>query len=130
MKKLLLITIAACSFAACDNGTPSKHLPPDVMKKLLMDVHTAEVYSTYHKDTVNKTATKNVDSLSLYYKSILEHYNITQEEFTENLAWYQHNPDNLDSVYTDLVTGITAMQAKTNGVPAVAPVPVALPGKK
>ena len=110
MKFLSIFFAASLIFISCKNQISGYHLPPKVMKKLLLDIHMAESYCSFTKDTVYKAGMKNLDSLSVYYKDILAHYKITTEQFSENMEWYQNHPDDLDTIYTEMITIATTLQ--------------------
>jgi hypothetical protein len=101
--------------AACKNKTVNDHLPPKVMQKVLLDISFAETYSTMVRDSLHKAGSKNYDSLSVYYKEVLGHHNITQDQLTQSFAWYKNHPDELDSVYAAILPMVTRMQSK-NGI--------------
>src|SRR5437899_1395819 len=102
MRSTLLLIFVSLLFS-CKNIAPSNHLSPDLMKKILKDINIAESYSLVVKDSLHKGGSKNIDSLAVYYKDIFAHYKITAAQFTESLNWYKENPDDLDSVYSDLM---------------------------
>ena len=54
---------------------------------------------------------KNLDSLSAYYKDIFAHYHVTQAQFTESMDWYKNHPDDLDTMYNEMIPMVTGMQA-------------------
>jgi hypothetical protein len=129
MKPFLIIFVAVAMFSSCKNKNDNKHLSPKVMRQLLLDVHLAETYSTFKKDTTYKAGAKNLDSLAVYYKDIFAHYHITAAQFVENMEWYKNNPDDLDTIYNAITPVITGMQTKAAPLPAANPLPVSLPGK-
>ena len=136
--KLLTIFLLAClSVAGCKSKKTEEHLPTKLMRDIMMDIQLAETYSTMQKDTLHKnTGMKNMDSLAVFYKDIFAHYKVTKEQFTNSLDWYKNNPEEMDSLYNDMLPVITAMQNQLPK-PPVAPImnkPMiaapALPGKR
>jgi hypothetical protein len=103
-----LLCLLSLPFAlyACKEGTGNNdiHLSPQVMEKVLLDISIAESYSMVVKDSTHKGGSKNVDSLAMYYKDIFDHHSITPAQFTESLEWYRKHPDQLDSLYSHMVT--------------------------
>lgn len=81
------------------------------MEKLLLDLNLAESYCVMVKDSMHHGGTKNLDSLAVYYKTIFAHYNITDEQFTENLEWYKNHPADLDSIYNAQLISLPKIQA-------------------
>ena len=82
------------------------------MQKVLLDINLAESYSLMVKDSLHRGGSKNVDSLSVYYKEIFDHYKLTPDQFTENLNWYKNHPDDLDSMYSTIITSASHMLEK------------------
>lgn len=80
-----------------------KHLPPEKMRALLLDINIAESYSTMVKDSTRKIGSKSTDSLAAYYKTIFEHHHITKGAFDTSLAWYKQHPAEFDSVLASAV---------------------------
>jgi hypothetical protein len=98
--------------ASCHQETGS-HLSVKKMSKILLDIQIAESYSTLvGRDSTHKNNEKNLDSLAVYYKEILAHHKVSQQEFSESLDWYRSHPDVLDSVYEKIIPEITKMQVQ------------------
>ena len=105
---LLLVILA---FAACKSKVSTYHLPPAKMGKLMMDIHTAEIYSSIvTKDSLHRRDEKNMDSVAFYYKEIFAHYRITKEQFDESMDWYRHHPEDLDSLYTKMLPELSKLE--------------------
>jgi hypothetical protein len=111
MKFFVKVLSVSLLFIACKSMKKDDHLPPALMKKVLTDVQLAETFSTMEKDTLHKApGMKNTDSLSVFYKDVFAHYNITQAQFTSSLDWYKNHPDDMDSMYSSMLQTVTAMQ--------------------
>ncbi|HXS36257.1 MAG TPA: DUF4296 domain-containing protein [Flavipsychrobacter sp.] len=110
MKKYILLLLLPLAITAC---TPkSDHIPPKQMKKIMLDINLAESYSSISKkDTAHKIAIKNPDSLAFYYKEILAHYKISQQEFAQSMQWYKEHPEDLDSIYAAIIPELSKDQA-------------------
>ena len=93
------------------NRLNSGHLPRQKMEDVLMDISFAENYSAMDQSNNHAKGTKNTDSLSIFYKEIFAHHKISQEDFTESMAWYKAHPDELDTLYGDLSSKADKMQA-------------------
>ena len=113
----LIVVLFSCKRSNNSNGD---HLSPAVMQKVLLDVNMAEAYSINMKDSLHKMGSKNIDSLSAFYKRIFDHYKITEAEFNNSLQWYKDNPSELDSIYAKLIPIVTKLQARMPPVPAQA----------
>ena len=91
---------------ACEAGNPP--VPQAQMAALLTDIHIAEVRATQVRaaDSIPLTGEKNMDSLALYYREILEHHHLDTATFRKALDWYTERPVALDSVYKETVRGL------------------------
>lgn len=106
---ILLIFVSIICFASC-HQQETDHLPAQKMQQILLDVSTAEAYSiVMPKDSTKKTSDKNEDSLAVFYKRILKHYNISQAEFDKSMDWYKKHPDELDTIYTKMIPEMTKL---------------------
>ena len=104
---LPILLLPSCKSKSASGGD---HLPPKVMQKILMDISLAEAYSTVVKDSLHKGGSKNIDSLTVYYKDIFAHYHITEDQFRESLDWYKGHATEMDTMYNNLLPVITKLQ--------------------
>ncbi|HRO42769.1 MAG TPA: DUF4296 domain-containing protein [Flavipsychrobacter sp.] len=89
------------------------HIAPQQMQQILFDIHLAESYSTaLHSDSTKRNTERNLDSLAVFYRSVFQHHNITQQQFEESLDWYKQNPEDLDSIYARLIPEMGKLEAK------------------
>jgi len=102
--------ILACLFVACSTKAGSDVIPANKMQDILIDMHYADTYSTMVPDSLNAPGNKNKDSLAQYYRSILQHHNVSVEDFNESIQWYKINPQELDSVYAAMIPKISKME--------------------
>ena len=100
------VVIASCKRTV----STGEHLPPKVMQRILLDINTAEAYCISVKDSLHRGGTKNMDSLSAYYKTIFTHYKITEAQFNESMNWYKSHPDEIDSLYNNIIPIATNWQ--------------------
>ena len=81
-------------------------------------MHDAEDYSlVVTKDTMKSNVhtqmpQKNMDSLAHYYREILAHYQLSNTDFDKSIKWYTAHPDDLDSVYTDIINTYNKLEKK------------------
>lgn len=106
------LKLSLCSLILCAGLLACKeekyHLPPDKMENVLLDIQLAEVYSTMAGfDTVNNIPAKSNDSLAKYYREVLQHHNITLDQFKKSLDYYRQTPDQLDSMYNRVQAKLT-----------------------
>lgn len=106
---ILIAVICGCLLVSCKGE--EQRLSPRKMENVLLDVQLAEVYSTLvPKDSVRHEAGgKNTDSLAAWYRSIFARHGITDAEFSKSVAWYREHPEELDSVYTRVLTRLEQM---------------------
>jgi hypothetical protein len=111
MKRYVAVCLTMILLYACKDDDNGYHLPPKEMGKLLMDLHIAEAYSTLvKKDSLHQQSAKNYDSLSVYYKDVFTHYHITQAQFDATMSWYREHPDDLDTVYTNMLPAMGILE--------------------
>lgn len=117
MKQLLKSGIISILLLCACNNPQGASIPAGKMAKILYDVHLAEVYSANLKnDSTNKQHTgKNMDSLANYYNSIFAHYKITKEQFTQSIDWYKEHTEELDTIYTNMITELSKQDALQAG---------------
>jgi len=102
-----------CSSLAISCKMPEKkekYISPDVMAELMVDIHMAETYSTMVKDSVHINGKKNPDSLAAFYKDILAHHHVTMEQFSKSLEWYKAHPNEMDSLYNNMIPILTEIK--------------------
>lgn len=89
-------------------------LPREKMTEVLTDIYLAEVYSSIVSDSTGLSANKNMDSLAVYYKSVLSHHGITLDQFSSSLRWYSGHPAEMDSVYINVLNELSTMEGVLN----------------
>lgn len=106
MKKGFLFYCLLLGLGACKPELPS--IAPKNMSKLLKEIHLADAYAQLVPRDSTETSIKNTDSLKAYYSRIFKLHQITEEQFMQNMAWYQEHPDLLDSVYQITLNDISS----------------------
>ena len=114
MVRITIVVFFVIVFFSCkqENKYSGDHLSRDVMQKVMLDINLAEAYSINANDSLHRAGTKNVDSLSAFYKRIFDHYKITEAEFTQSLEWYKNHPEELDSVYAHIIPIANKLQTR------------------
>jgi len=111
--RLILLSVILLSFS-CSRPNEN-HLPPQKMQQVLLDIHLAEGYSmTLHPDSNKRNIERNMDSLAVFYRSILKHHNVTQQGFLQSMDWYKRHPEELDSVYAEILPEMSKLEATYN----------------
>ena len=114
MTRLLLVTIMSAIMLSSCGGADEAPLPRETMVKLMTDIHLSEVYGTMVNDSLHQSINRNMDSVAVYYKSILAHHNVTIEQFKQSLDWYSDHPLELDSVYINIQNEIIQLESTVN----------------
>lgn len=72
------------------------------MAAVLADLHVAEARALMIPADSNSLSVglgRNLDSLALFYQSVLAHHNLDTATFRVALDWYTAHPEALDSAY-------------------------------
>lgn len=101
IQRITVIALLALAAAGCHPAN-SSHLPMKQMEDVVLDITIAEAYSTKSADNVNFGGIKNMDSLAGFYKDVLQHHGITEQQFRESLQWYKAHPEEIDTLYAHL----------------------------
>lgn len=112
---LLIFTVGILSSCAEKGQQP---LSREKMTEVLTDIYLAEVYSSVVSDSTGMSANKNMDSLAVYYKVVLNHHGITLDKFSNSLRWYSNHPAELDSVYVNVLEELSTMEGLINAANA------------
>lgn len=114
--RLVFVIIAAIgltSTLACNRDPVQQSKPPvapELMEQILFDLQVADVYSTMlQPDSLPQVNVKNKDSLAVYYRDILSHYNMTEEELATAMQWYSEHPAELETIYGNLQARFTEL---------------------
>lgn len=109
--RIYILAVCFCAvLISCDNKPGGKDvIAPEKMQLILTDMHYAETYSTMVNDSFMRN--KNKDSLASFYKSILSHHKISMDEFRSSIDWYKMNPEQLDSVYANMIPNLSKQES-------------------
>lgn len=120
MRRTLNIFICTIVLVASCKETDEAPIPKEKMVGMITDIHLAEVYSTMVNDSLHRTVNRNIDSLGHYYKSILNHYGVSMEQFKEGMEWYSSHPEQLDTAYIKTLENLSTMEGIINAAPGAA----------
>ncbi len=107
---ILLLTLFSCTGKQKDFSPlprPKHLLNKTQMAELLTQVHLLEA-AVNLKNAQNQSLNKK-DSLA--YNDIFKKYNIDYAEFQENYKYYASTPKELESIYDEVISDLTRMQA-------------------
>lgn len=108
MKHILIFVFSLLLFTSCENKETGP-IAPDKMAEVITELHIAEYYSQGLGDST-PTFKKNMDSLALFYKSILEHHQLSLAEFDEAYKWLVRHPEIMDTVYIKVNSNIESLR--------------------
>lgn len=125
----LIYVVLVFFFFACDNDEVSNEqlikegiLPVEDFTDLMTDVQLLEG----HLNTNRVNQVFIMDSSKNYYKEIFNRYNITQEEYKENLKYYTERPKVLEDVYKKIEEKLVVQERLYKDVlidqPAISPI--------
>ena len=110
---IILFVAALLTSCELEDTPPATNIPAKTVEKILYDMQMADVYSqSVRKDTSESYGIKNQDSLARYYNEIFTHYNVTYEQFNTTMQWYKEHPMNLDTIYNNVLTRISAEEER------------------
>ncbi len=98
---------------SCGKETPP--VPPQKMAAVLVDIHLAEARALQILPDSGKPAPapgRNLDSLALFYQSILHHHGMDTADFRRAMDWYVLHPEQLDSAYKQGIAGLDSISRK------------------
>jgi hypothetical protein len=93
-----LLVLVACGGR---KGIPSDIIPPDSMQKIMIDVITADQYSTLYisKDSLRRDKAKaNQDLLEAVFKM----HHVSRKDFQVSLRFYESRPDLNKKIFDSL----------------------------
>lgn len=98
--------------AGCKTNKENAPISREKMTSILLDVHFAEAYSSMLKsDSLQKKHNnKNIDSLALFYKQILNKHQVSIDLFDSAMKWYSNHPQEMDSVYTHILPVLDSLK--------------------
>lgn len=98
---LALFFLILCFVTACKKTEDKPPIARDKMAQIITDLQIAETYSLglHAKNDSNvQRFSKNTDSLYVFYSSILNHYQISFDDFNQAIVWYKNHPTEMDSL--------------------------------
>lgn len=111
MQRIIFLLLALLATQSCKKSGKAP-VSKETMQHVLADIHIAEAYSmVLDNHTLSQPNTKNIDSLGSYYATILKHYKLSPEDFSESLKWYQAHPDMLDSIYVGMLPEMSKIES-------------------
>ncbi len=106
---LIILTILLISCNQKKEELPNI-LSREQMVNILTDIQILEANLSFKK----KSTIKSEQLTKKYYESVFLKYNISREEFEESLFYYENNIEELDAIYSDVITNLNKMQTEVN----------------
>lgn len=78
------------------------------MVQLLADMEIAQAQAKYTMANQNNGLEANMH----YYDDVLTRYQLSQEEFNQNLVFYAHKPGKMQEIYIQVIEKLSEEQAK------------------
>lgn len=99
MRRLRILILSVC-ILSCKSTVPKDVLPPKKMQAVLWDVMQADEMAEYYsaKDSTYNGLSKHAES----YQKIFSIHQITKEDFSKSLNYYQNHPAILKTVLDSL----------------------------
>lgn len=87
---------------------PEGIIPETQLVQLLADMEVAQAQVKYTMANQNNGLQANMH----YYEEVLGNYQLNQEEFNRNLAYYSHQPGKMQEIYIRVIAILSEKQAK------------------
>lgn len=100
---------------SCYNEQKLEAIPPDPfiveeqLVEILTDMQLAEGIISF--DRLNK-ATNKGDFKDSVYSVVLKNYGLTAKELTDNLAYYNQDPKNMEKLYEKVLSNLSTLQSE------------------
>ncbi len=97
MTRFLFIVLAVLFVAACKPGIPKDIIQPEIMEKVLFDIH---VLDGYVSEIPTPDSAKKVTST--IYKGIFKKYGVDSAVHSKSMSYYYAHPDLLTKMYNNI----------------------------
>ncbi len=110
-----IITAIIILLGGCTEKVQTEAIPPDdlipreEMIGIIVDMHLFDAIIWKDQKTKPKSIQQRKHHL---YKSILEKYNISREQFESSMKYYQSDLGVFDEIYADAITKLSKMKAE------------------
>lgn len=104
---VLLFTMS-CKNQEDNELSNEKVLSEEQMVVVLADIHLTESYI----DDLRRNGHQTKDSSMIYFEKVFKKHEITPVEFEESLLFYKKDLDNLNKIYTQVITRLNELKAK------------------
>lgn len=110
---LVFLIVSSCSsFSDEDVDVPADLIPRDKMIIILADMQISEAFL----DDLRKTGIRTNDSSLLYFQKVFKKNQVSPLEFENSLLYYKKDLEQMDMIYTDVVTRLNELKAKNDEI--------------
>lgn len=110
---VILLMVSSCSSLSTeDEDVPANLIPRDKMIIILADMQISEAFL----DDLRKTGVRTNDSSLLYFQKVFKKNQVSPLEFENSLLYYKKNLEQMDLIYTDVVTRLNELKAKNDEI--------------
>lgn len=108
---IISLLMSHCSMQQNDEELENL-IPREKMVVILADIQVAEAYL----EDLKKSGFKVKDSSIFYYEQVFKKNKVTPISFEESLLYYKRNMDELEGMYTDVITRLNQLKAKNEEI--------------
>jgi hypothetical protein len=118
--RFLILTGTMLLIGACRKGDVMNQLPSDILTKdqmisLLLDIHLTEASLKLNQTNIQPKEKK------LYYSSaylpVFKKHKTTPEQFDQSMQWYTRHIEQLDEIYTEVITRLSTLEEQIKSKP-------------
>lgn len=112
----IILLFISLLFSSCDSSSkaPDDLIPKEKMAHILKDLMLLE--ATYNTKLI-RVDNKN-ELMRNYSDEILQHHNVTKEEFDRSYDYYSLNTEEFEAVYELVFEELTKMETEANALPS------------
>lgn len=104
---------SSCSLLPSEDiDKPADLIPRNKMIIILADMQISEAFL----DDLRKSGVRTNDSSLLYFQKVFKKNQVTPLEFENSLLYYKKDLEQMDLIYTDVVTRLNELKAKNDEI--------------
>jgi hypothetical protein len=115
----LLLLIGACRKGDVMNQMPSDVLTREQMIPLLVDIHLTEASLKLNQSNIKPGEIKSYYSSA--YSPVFKKHKTSPKQFEQSIQWYTKHIDQLDEIYTEVITRLSKLETQLKSKPKVIP---------
>ncbi len=110
---LVLMIITSCSSRSTDEiDKPEDLIAREKMIIIMADMQISEAFL----DDLRKSGVRTSDSSLLYFQKVFKKNQVSPLEFENSLLYYKKDLEQMDLIYTDVVTRLNELKAKNDEI--------------